>query len=148
MFTPNITDDEINLAKRAVACEAWEWMSGMTAIPLGFERERWLLCWVQGKEAGGYQTSGGKWWGIANSDTPMDLTEWIPDLSEPATIGCLLDLVRKIWRDHTATIVATKESDGSTGWIMESWNPQSPINQIGPFSTEAETLIAALEVLS
>ncbi len=91
-----MTPDQIDLARRLVACPRWRWMPGMTAIPLSHERERWLLCWCEedGSEAGGYQTTGGKWWGIATSDLPMVLREgWVPDLTDPATAGCLLAML-------------------------------------------------------
>jgi len=68
----------------------------------------------------------------------------IPDLTDPATLGCLLSLVREAWADPTASTAATRESDG-IGWVMDCWDPRSPLHGLGPFGTEAEALIAALE---
>jgi len=66
------------LARRAVACKGWRWMPGM----------------LNGKDGTRYM-GGGAWaWadpyrhhaqGIAHDD-------W-PDLTDPATLGCLLSLV-------------------------------------------------------
>lgn len=89
----------------------WEWWTGMTMIPAGFDRERWLLCWCDrrydqrpdgtwpdgptGWNGGAYQTSGSKWWGIASSETPIDLGDgWVPDLTDDATAGVLLGMLR------------------------------------------------------
>jgi hypothetical protein len=69
----------------------------------------------------------------------------LPDLTDSATLGCLLSLVREAWGDNTASTAATRELDKTTGWIMDCWNPQSPLNKVGPFKTEAEALVAALE---
>jgi hypothetical protein len=72
------------LARRAVACKHWRWMIGM-------------------------RTDGGSH--IINDAKPISAlqhinctdtdrsTDWLPDLTDSATIGCLLALVRKAWGD-------------------------------------------------
>lgn len=70
---------------------------------------------------------------------------YAPDLTDAATLGCLLALVREAWGDPTATTAATREADGSTGWVADCWNPQSPLSGLGPFKYESEALVAALE---
>lgn len=155
-----MTPDQIDLARRAVACKGWRWMAGMTAIPLSHERERWLLCWCEedGSEAGGYQTTGGKWWGIATSDLPMVLREgWVPDLTDPATLGCLLALVREAWGDpriHSAPGLYAHDAAPEYRYQIAHWHVYSP----GPYNalteppkcsvtalTEAGALVKALE---
>lgn len=153
-----MTPELVALGRRAVACKAWRWVAGMLMMPDGFPKERWLLCWVESGRgnAGAYQTSGGKWWGIAESEADLDLSEWIPDLSDTATIGCLLALVREAWGDPHASVgycdgydsvewavtsprvVIRREIDstGPKGWM---------IAMIGDGDTEAEALVAALE---
>lgn len=91
-----MTPEQTGIARRLVALPGWRWCEGMLLLPVGFEKERWLLCTVDsysGKWGGGaYQTTYGKWWGIANNDDPIDLSDgWLPDLTDPATGGVLLD---------------------------------------------------------
>jgi hypothetical protein len=113
----------IELARRALACKHWRWMPGMRTVRDDGHRFH-IGCTV-----------------AASKVKP----EWLPDLTDPATLGCLLALVREAWGDNTASTAATRELDKKTGWIMDCWNPQSPLNKIGPFKTEVEALIAALE---
>ena len=106
----------------AVACKGWRWMPGM------------LL------RQGGWSERVGSGWEWDDSKG-----EILPDLSDPATRGCLLALVREAWGDETVCTAATREADGVRGWVMDAWVPLSPVNEIGPYPTEAEALVAALE---
>jgi len=67
-------------------------------------------------------------------------TGWLPDLTDPATLGCLLALVREAWGDqhlHVGRRIA--------GWGV--WTSQStPLPEcVGKGDTEAEALVAALD---
>jgi hypothetical protein len=79
-------------------------------------------------------------------------SEWhggaTPDLSDPATLGCLLALVREAWGDPR--LVAMDQGDAGPRWTLVRWDeewgtvdarPGHPIAGL----TEAEALIAALE---
>ena len=58
-----------------------------------------------------------------------------PDFSDPATLGCLLALVREKWG-----AIYTKPEEGR-------WTVRGPTGHIvGQGPTEAEALVAALEV--
>lgn len=78
--------DTTTLAHKAVACQHWKWTTGMMTTT-------GELVWVEGNNpfipwvvtVAGHRTS------LKNSG------ELLPDLSHPATLGCLLDLVRKAW---------------------------------------------------
>ena len=66
--------------------------------------------------------------------------ELLPDLSDPATVGCLLALVREAWGDpclHVGLLPAR--------WGV--WTSQNmPLHEcVGKALTEAEALVAALE---
>lgn len=76
------------IAKRAVACKHWRWMPGMLAR---------------------YDQLSGAWHRCPKRlrDVPKYLAldpeaAW-PDLTDPATLGCLLALVRDAW-DGTYTV--------------------------------------------
>jgi hypothetical protein len=144
--------DDLDLARRALAA-GMRWMPGMTMIPVGFERERWLICWVGTayvsrdedsatyQECGAYQSSGVKWWGIANNDDRIDLRDgWVPDLADPATLGCLEAQVRERWGED-----AYLKPIFGGGWVVDSRaiaiSGQDHPNGL----TRVEALIAALE---
>lgn len=135
------------LARRAVACKGWRWMPGMRT-PDG-------MCIM---EANGPKR--GKTWHFlaAGWDGPeLYLSEWenattIPDLADPATLGCLLALVRAAWAGKPLN-----GFDRSHGLPMLSrrWEAGAPVDWrvsddggwglMGLGATEAEALVAALE---
>lgn len=66
----------------------------------------------------------------------------LPDLSDPATLGCLLALVREAWGDpwaHTA-------SSYQEGWVVcASQDRRIFAGYDDGLASEAEALVAALE---
>ena len=74
-----------DLGRRAVACEGWRWMSGMLArysggafhVIVGGPEPQWLTPKLGVRPM--RETLPSKW----------------PDLRDPATVGCLLALVRE-----------------------------------------------------
>ncbi len=115
-----------DLSKRAVACKHFRWMPGMRAIV----PKNLPMAWGTTRACR-----------IPHSVHPT----MVPDLTDPATLGCLLALVREAWGDETVCTAATREADGVRGWVMDAWVPLSPANEIGPYPTEGEVLVAALE---
>ncbi len=67
-----------NLARRAVACRGWRWMPGM----------RWSTSTQDGQDDHGRLDDYQPEYMVPPSDA-------LPDLTDPATIGCLLALVRR-----------------------------------------------------
>ena len=128
-----MTEEQIALARRAVACKGWRWMPGMrycsvavaaeTASPLSFN---------------GYQRVG--------EDVDMvAYTDWVPclpDLEDPATLGCLLALVREVCGDDEAYAMPWHDEDG--GWTV-TVNDEDRCHNIAEGETEVEALVAALE---
>lgn len=118
------------IARRAVVCPRWRWMPGMLAVSRGR---------IIDSDSDGYTVAyirGGTVYVVAPDDTP--------DLSDPATLGCLLALVREAWDDPRLSTYPIRMI-GCAPW----WNVGVPWETDGAFfataSTEAEALVAALE---
>ncbi len=123
------------LAKRVVACKGWRWMAGML-VRAGNSTMRLDGVDVDGR-AVRYERSG--------SDRCACYPGWpsekvLPDLTDPATVGCLMQMLRDAYptaeiridwlpADDTTTI----RIDDGTPWLA------------GNGATLAEALVAALE---
>ena len=121
----------IAFSRRAVACKGFRWMPGMLAALDGIGGDyRARVCRVD----------NGLFWSDA-TPLPYALASYVPDLSDPATLGCLLALVRKAWGDPTLCVVLDT-SDGR--WCVGCWEDGLAMRGRGG-ATEAEALVAALE---
>jgi hypothetical protein len=115
-----MTEEQIALARRAVACKGWRFMGGMlVADAIGNQRV--------------YDDAAGEpYWSTDG---------WLPDLTDPATLGCLLALAREAWGDPYA----------SSRWMKPVWKMlvqrmgYMNYTVVGEGYTEAEALVAALE---
>ena len=111
-----------SLAKRAVACPKWRWIEGMKSVP------------PEG------------WASEVNLRDPESLKKiaylphCLPDLSDPATIGCVLSLVREARRD-LAYYPTPLSRDNGVDWAVE--RPSRERQTL--YSSEVEALIVALE---
>ena len=117
-----IENNYVELGKRAAACKSWRWMPGMRTVRddgHGFH----IGCTV-----------------AASKVKP----EWLPDLTDPATLGCLLALVRAAWGDPHASVGSAGWDDGEEGWVVVACSPTSKWS-LCDCKTEAEALVAALE---
>jgi hypothetical protein len=112
-------------ARAAVACKAWRWMPGMLS-------EKGLR--VHRRDDDGYVVGY-----YANHEYIAECVPGtLPDLADPATLGCLLALVREAHRD--ATIFAECHPVG------DRWQCHSADGGIfGAADTEAAALVAALQ---
>ena len=157
-----------DLGRRAVACAHWRWMPGMLAyvrITLDdkpYERRVQVVS-GNGRSFLGTTTRPGKSaddtraWGMVRhvQAAPVEEEDFIPDLTDPATLGCLLYLVREAWPDEW-TDYAVPVHDGFDGWtfgvITRNAGP-GQVNVITVFASsvfpwhpsEAAALVAALE---
>lgn len=141
-----------DLGRRAAACKHWRWMRGMVlqwrtssgAIYRGrvCNIEESDAVWCEGRED--------------LFDWPELPTCW-PDLSDPATLGCLLHLVREAW-PHEWHEFMVPIFDGLSHWYVGCLMPGTSrivmptrvtqnglLDALPPNRTEAEALVAALE---
>jgi hypothetical protein len=128
-----MTDDMIRLGMRAVECKGWKWLPGM----LYQYREESDEVTVPTKHYWCDPTR------VRDNDPDTPACSGglsVPDLSDPATLGCLLALVREAWAEPSLTVACTGE-----WWDCDC--QRWPSTRCAAFSglTEAEALVAALE---
>ena len=134
------------LAKRAVACKEWMWMPGMRLRSI-----RRYLRIVGCNSDGSFRLS---WDDLdrpveGDSYTAEDLAKATPDISDPATLGCMLYLVRKAWADEgCAAVVSSYTLESGYRWRVVGGHHQGSrfmaMSQ-KHYQTQAAALIAALE---
>ena len=158
-----MTEEQIALAKRAVVCKGFRWMPGMA-----FDLTRndatstgWRITSVQH----GYFS----YWASEVVVIKASVCEFVisprgnvhvryagrplpdkssgcrmlPDLTDPATLGCLLALVREAWNEESIGFVRQEcgRANGGPRWFMIDEGGERG----GYHPTEAEALVAALE---
>ncbi len=116
-----------DLAQRAVACPGWRWMPGMRAVsPSG---KHWRV-WSDTRSV--YEPEG------CMDSAPAEWSKDVPDLTDPATLGCLLALVREAWGEPLMHVWYSRQ--------LGLWVVSASGQEIGvQGTTEAEALVASLE---
>ncbi|NBW38762.1 MAG: hypothetical protein EBR30_27830 [Cytophagia bacterium] len=128
------------LGRRAVACKHWRWMRGMLASN-GEEDVR--IFYVSANHLHLIELEDDEF-GMVR--IPKD-TCLIPDLSDPATLGCLLALVREAWPAGEATTNVHANYSPERGHYRQ-WSCYYCTGgdwRQALADTEAEALVAALE---
>ena len=135
-----------DLGHRAVACKHWRFMDGMLTT-CGLRVVDGGRDYVIGHRSGATRDGGGWYDG--------DAAGFLPDLSDPATLGCLLALVREetdgSMAEYLSPIMLDPDWSVGVGFCPKGAVPQillcmgkgsnAPIKAY----TEAEALVAALE---
>ena len=106
----------IELGRRAVACEGWRWVAGMRVFNPEMPRI---------------------WYPRVGDDRKPRHGFLLPDLSDPATLGCLLALVREVW--GLPGLVAWRRADTGLWFVDEDEQGPCCVGQ-----SEAEVLVSAL----
>jgi hypothetical protein len=139
---------DLDLARRAVACKRWRWIGGMwwDAALGGTCPEchgaggfRWHE--ADGSENGHECPCAGRvelYPGFRNDvfDARMKAAGVVPDLTDPATLGCLLALVREAWGDPSAHTEPT---------VSDWWRCAAGPYLFPAEPSEVAALVAALE---
>ena len=119
------------LAKRAVACKGWKWMGGMLT-----------LCKIRVIEGGSDYLIGERPGPASDGGGRVDTTDvhnYLPDLEDPATLGCLLARLREVYESKYVHAEAFEFDEINSFWAVwasdRSWEAD----------TEVEALIVALE---
>jgi hypothetical protein len=124
-----MTEEQIELGRRAVACKGWRWIPGMLARDAG-----WVLHRIQ-DDGSALDLSDDileRGWGYS--------TETLrPIFDDPATLGGLLALVREAMSAETLYTRPTR-----TGWTIMMGSGKN-LGKVSDGTTEAEALVAALE---
>jgi len=120
----------IELAKRAVACKHWRWTLGMQ-----LEHGRRVFGWTEDGRELLYYTNG-----LVGCFGLLSESECRPDLTDPATVGCLLALVREAQGDCTIWTMVDVDCDEGA-WLCIGLE----VGEIGSGYSEAHALVAALE---
>jgi hypothetical protein len=162
-----MTPEQKDLARRFVECEHWRWMPGMRCT------HRWtggirVLVEENGQQSESYvvlpDADGnavmtidecGIMGGFPNADSSYP---FLPDLTDTATLGCILALVRQcfayavIWTSRDCTVDALDPDsfcmDETEGWTVCIGTVDDYVGELGRGATEAEALLSALEIAS
>jgi hypothetical protein len=125
--------DLTELGKRLVASKHWRWMPGMLTL-CGIRLNEGGSDYIIGHRSGPTKDGGG--W----VDT-VDLDGIYPDLSDAATKGCLLQLVREALNKPISSVVYSAADDG---WYLHTKSQFWPV----VYDSEEEAMVVAMESAS
>jgi hypothetical protein len=122
------TDANFTLGRRVTSCAKWAWKDGMRAI-------------VQGEEETPVRAKR-----LTDIETESTFLEEgaVPDLSDPATKGCVLDVIRAAAGNDTVSLYCMLKPAGGAEWAV-TFVADGRRFFLGEGSTPEYALVAALE---
>ena len=161
-----MTDTLEKLGKRVVACKHWRWMPGMAVMrkdtddifdeisgmsfvitEVRVTAAAFEVCEPQHHFVDVSTLLNGK----TRSVGRMFTKGLLPDFSDPATLGCLLYLVREVAKNRNVSAIRSEFNDGSVVWAVSVETRLAlEMGLEDGFvrgATEAECLVAVLESL-
>lgn len=150
---------DLDLARRAVACRWWRWMPGMRAVG-DLSEYSGVVCAIVGgcvelalddreTDEEGIDWHSQLHGSIGRIQVAGEMrTNHVPDLTDPATRGCLLQLVREAWQNQYAYSVPVLDRNGLRFWAVwlprpGGWDDDGQGAFTGP--DEVSALVAAME---
>ena len=119
-----MTPDVNALARYAVSCKGWKWLPGMAF----------------------FDEHGAQWRVQSETHATLVHDDRVPDLTDPATLGCLTALVRQAWGDSRLVVIYCEPAHPgqSEGWAVQTADNRLPVAGEN-YESEAEALVCALE---
>ena len=139
----------MTLGRRAIACNGWRWMPGMLMTELTLSSIEGITTCLEDRVLQ-VKDDDGLWYVqcemFPHDDDGDHEFRWadatsIPNLTDPATLGCLLALVRQAWGRPSGTVRRWSVD----GWYWHADYDDEHVSGKRLYPTEAEALVAALE---
>ena len=128
------------LSRRVIAHHQWRCVLGMKVFPIMADDS---VQDVTGTVVGFYETMPLVYWpDLRETRAHHPREHLLPDLTDPATLGALLALVREVW-GRPGICLYSIEVNGDLRW---GWDGN--VDASVTFATEAEALIVILEAVS
>jgi hypothetical protein len=134
-----MTEEQIALARRAVACKGWRWMGGMLRCSPVLEKAyfKWepdVMPTERVRDEDPFTDADQRWSNASDAWVQM-----IPVLTDPATLGCLLALVREA---HAVQFLQVSVKISREHGYQFDCHPHHRGQWV---DSEAEALVVALE---
>ena len=127
------------LSRRAVACKGWRWLPGMRVLGRNYGYARVLDVWADGLRYAIRPTDGG----VVDVALVRSASA-LPDLDNPATLGCIEhELLPNAWGPDAIIICTTRGNRCNVRVISDDGD--SLYSPTCESRSRAEALVAALE---
>lgn len=149
-YQDGVSKMNLEFSKRFVQSKHWRWIPGIRLVGkysghpiriIDFGERAFDVYDVENPE-------NLLWWREPNLSGPGGSYDgpYLPDLNDPATIGCILELVREVWKNKRLVAIYCEAANPgqSEGWAIQTADNRIPIAG-EDYSTEVEALLAALE---